>query len=223
MINLVNQWHNLTPDDTLKGLDSRNSGLTTDEVKARLLRYGLNELKAKKEKPLILVFLQQFLNPLIYVLLVATGISIAAQHFVDAIVIFTVLLLNAIIGTVQETQAEKAMKALMEMAAPKAKIKRSDKIDILPAREIVPGDILLFESGDKVPADVRLIEASNLKANESTLTGESMPVEKQTDPVGEDTAIADRENMLYMGTIITNGRATGVAVATGMNTEMGIR
>jgi Ca2+-transporting ATPase len=214
-------WHSLTPEETLSTLSSNSQGLSTEESGQRLLQFGPNELKAKKQTPIVLVFLQQFLNPLIYVLLAAAVISLIAQHLLDAIVIFGVLLLNASIGTFQETQAEKAMKALMDMAAPKAKVKRNGNIEIITAREIVPGDIVLFESGDKVPADVRLIEAVNLKSNESALTGESMPVDKNTNPVGEESAIADCEDMLFMGTIITNGRGTGVVVLTGMSTQMG--
>jgi P-type Ca2+ transporter type 2C len=220
-------WHNLSVEDTVKELNTRVSGLTLEEVKQRLLQYGPNELKAQKKTSIIVVFLKQFLNPLIYVLVVAAIISLAAQfftaeqHYIDAIVIFGVIILNATIGTLQETSAEKAMEALKELAAPKARIRRNGNIETIPAREIVPGDIILFESGDKIPADVRLIESANLKANESALTGESMPVEKHTTVVPDDSGIADRENMLFMGTIITNGRATGLAVLTGMSTEMG--
>ena len=211
----------MTPEEALINLSSSSNGLSAEESRRRLQQFGPNELKAKKQTPIILVFLQQFLNPLIYVLLVAAIISVVARHFLDAIVIFGVLVLNAGIGTFQETQAEKAMKALMDMAAPKAKVRRSGNIEIIAAREIVPGDILLFESGDKVPADIRLIEAVNLKSNESALTGESMPVDKIITPVDSDSAIADQANVLFMSTIITNGRGTGVAVLTGMNTEMG--
>ena len=221
MVENTKLWHTLTPEETLRNLSSSSQGLSAEEAGQRLLQHGPNELKAKKQTPLALVFLQQFLNPLIYVLLVAAVISVIARHFLDAIVIFGVLLLNAGIGTFQETQAEKAMKALMDMATPKAKVKRNGNIEIIPAHEIVPGDIVLFESGDKVPADVRLIEAVNLKSNESALTGESMPVDKNTNPVGEESAIADCEDMLFMGTIITNGRGTGVVVLTGMSTQMG--
>ena len=184
-------------------------------------------LIGKKKPSLIMVFLRQFLSPLIYVLLAAGIISLVSQfftgeeHFIDAIVIFGVIILNAVVGTFQESQAEKAMEALLEMAAPKAKVRRNGNIETIPAREIVPGDIVLFEAGDKVPADVRLLESVNLKVNESALTGESVPVEKQIAPVPEDAIIAERVNMLFMSTIVTSGRATGVAVLTGMETEIG--
>jgi Ca2+-transporting ATPase len=194
-------WHNLSADQALYKLGSIHSGLTNDEVKERLVRYGLNELKGEKKPPAILVFGRQFLNPLIYVLLVAAIISLVIQHFIDAVVVFGVLLVNAVIGYFQETQADKAMSAMMEMTAPKAKVRGNGNIESLPARELVPGDIVLLEAGDKVPADARLLEASNLKATESTLTGESMPVDKQISMIPDDITVADRGNMVYTGSL----------------------
>jgi Ca2+-transporting ATPase len=217
----MQNWHNLSADQALQELGSKHSGLTKEEVKERLVRCGLNELESVKKPPAILIFGRQFLSPLIYVLLVAAIISLVTQHFIDAVVVFGVLLMNAIIGYFQETQAEKAMSALMEMAAPKAKIRRNGNIESLPARELVPGDIVLLEAGDKVPADARLLEASNLKVNESALTGESMPSDKQTAMIPGDVTIADRDNMVYMGTIITSGRAVAMVATIGMSTEMG--
>ncbi len=220
-------WYGLTAEETLSKLGSRPSGLTEKETEERLIKYGINELRGEKKSSLIKVFLRQFLNPLIYVLISAGIISLASQlitdeqHYIDAIVIFGVIILNATIGTFQEGQAEKAMEALLEMAAPKAKVKRNGIIETIPAGEIVPGDILLFETGDKAPADIRLLEGFNLKVNESALTGESVPVEKQTAPVPEDAIIAERVNMLFMTTVVTSGRGTGVAVCTGMKSEIG--
>jgi P-type Ca2+ transporter type 2C len=222
-----NNWHSMAADQALQAQNSRISGLNPEEVVKRQAEFGFNELKAKKGKSIVLVFFQQFLSPLIYVLIAAGVISLVSQiftgeeHYIDAIVILVVILLNATIGTFQETQAEKAMKALLEMSAPKAKVKRGGKVEVLPARQIVPGDILVFESGDKIPADVRILESSNLKINESALTGESMPVEKDSGIVAGESVLADRHNMLYMSTIITNGRATGLVIATGMVTEIG--
>ncbi|UCB42239.1 MAG: HAD-IC family P-type ATPase [Dehalococcoidales bacterium] len=215
------RWHNLRRDEVLKILDSRPSGLSETEARARLRQYGLNQLAGKKKVPPVIVFLRQFLSPLIYVLLAATAISFAMDHFIDAIVILVVLLLNAVIGFVQETRAEKAMEALIQMAAPRANVQRNGRVEVLPARQVVPGDILLLETGEKVPADARLIEVSNLKVNEATLTGESMPVEKTTGPLGENVPVAERKNLVYMGTIITYGRARAVVVNTGMTTEIG--
>jgi len=220
-------WHELTAGEALSRAGSRTSGLTGEEAAERLAQYGANELRGKKRPPLIKVFLRQFLSPLIYVLLAAGIISLVSQfitgeqHFIDAVVIFGVIILNAAIGTFQEGQAEKAMEALLEMAAPRARVKRNGNIETVPAREIVPGDILLFETGDKVPADIRLLESVNLRVDESALTGESVPVAKQISPVPEDAMIPERVNMLFMSAIITSGRGSGVAVLTGMETEIG--
>lgn len=215
------EWHSLHPDEVLSALASRHSGLSEAEAKARLLRYGPNELKGKKRTPPIVVFFRQFFSPLIYVLLVAVIISFIVGHFLDAAVILGVLLLNAVIGFIQETRAERAMEALIRLAAPKATIRRDSNITLIPAREIVPGDIFLLETGDRVPADARLIEASNLKVNEATLTGESMPVDKHTDVLGKQVPVAERKNLIYTGTIVTYGRAVAVAIKTGMSTEIG--
>ena len=215
------QWHILSPDGALQAFNSRRSGLTETEVKAQLLQYGPNELKGKKKTLPILVFLRQFLSPLIYVLLIAVVISVIVEHFIDAGVIMGVLLLNAVIGFIQETRAERAMEALIQMAAPKAKVRRDGKVKLVPAREIVPGDILLLETGDKVPADARLIEVSNLKANEAMLTGESMPVDKCTRALDGEVPVAERKNLVHMGTIVNYGRATAMATRTGMSTEIG--
>ncbi len=186
-----------------------------------MLKYGPNELKGKKKTPPAIVFLRQFLSPLIYVLLVAAVISLIVEHFIDAGVILGVLFLNAAIGFIQETRAEKAMEALIQMAAPKARIRRDGDIRLIPAREVVPGDIVLLETGDRVPADARLIEVSNLKVNEAMLTGESMPVDKGTDSFHEDVPLAERKNMVHMGTIVNYGRATAMTVRTGMATDIG--
>jgi P-type Ca2+ transporter type 2C len=217
----MENWYKLSTEQVLEKLGSRISGLTPAEAKERLLRYGNNELQSGKKPSVLLVFGRQFLSPLIYVLLAAAIISLAIGHFVDAIVVLAVLMLNALIGFFQETQAERAMDALMEMAAPKAKVRRDGKTETIQARELMPGDIILLEAGDKIPADARLLEVSNLKVNESSLTGESMPVEKQAGVIEKEAAVVDRENMVYMGTIITSGRAVAVVAATGMTTEIG--
>ncbi|OGO30518.1 MAG: hypothetical protein A2Z29_11065 [Chloroflexi bacterium RBG_16_56_11] len=214
-------WHSLSVEAALKSLESRRAGLTASEVADRLLRHGPNQLTGKKKTSPAVVFLRQFLSPLIYVLLVAVVISIATGHFLDAWVVLGVLFLNAIIGFAQETRAEKAMEALLRLAAPQARVRRNGSVKMLPAREIVPGDILLFEAGDKVPADARLVEASNLKTNEATLTGESVPVDKHTHVLHGDLPVAERKNLVFMGTVVAYGRATAAVTGTGMNTEMG--
>jgi len=218
---MTEKWHNISSDEALMVLDSKRSGLTETEAKVRLVQYGPNELKGMKKTPPMLVFIRQFFSPLIYVLIVAAIVSVVVGHFIDAGVILGVLLLNAVVGFIQETRAERAMEALIQMAAPKARVRRDGSVKLLPAREIVPGDIILLETGDRVPTDARLIEVSNLKVNEATLTGESMPVDKHTEAFDEAVSVAERKNLIYMGTIVTYGRATAMAVRTGMSTEIG--
>jgi Ca2+-transporting ATPase len=215
------QWHKLSPDESLAELDSKNDGLTQVEARLRLKQHGPNVLTGKPKPPAIVVFSKQFLSPLIYVLLAAAIISLSVGRYIDAFVILGVLILNATIGYIQETRAEKAMEALLKAAAPKANVKRNSTMMQLPTRQLVPGDIILLETGDRVPADARLIEVSNLKVNESTLTGESMPVDKHTKALAKDGLLAERKNMVHMSTIVTYGRATAMVTATGMVTEMG--
>jgi Ca2+-transporting ATPase len=169
----------------------------------------------------VAVFLRQFLSPLIYVLVAAAAVSIAVGHYADAGVIATVLLLNAVIGYAQETRAERAMEALMGMAAPRAKIEREGRVTQVTAREVVPGDIILLETGDRVPADARLLEEFNLRVNEAALTGESMPVDKSTTRLHEETPVAERKNIVFMSTVVTNGRARAAVISTGMSSELG--
>ncbi len=218
---MAGNWYEVSIEKVLQSLQSGHAGLTEAEAGSRLARYGPNVLKGRKKTPPVLVFLQQFLSPLIYVLLAAVVISLIAGHYLDAWVVLGVLLLNAIIGFMQETRAEKAMEALIRMAALQARVRRDGSVKMVPAREIVPGDVLLLETGDKVAADARLIKESNLKINEATLTGESMPVDKHTRPLPEELPVAEQKNMVFMGTAVTYGRATAVVVKTGMETEMG--
>jgi Ca2+-transporting ATPase len=215
------KWYQLGAEETLQKLTSKRSGLTTAQVEERLLEYGPNQLEGKKKTPPVVVFLRQFLSPLIYVLLVAAIITAAVGHYLDAWVVLGALILNAVIGFIQESRAEKAMEALLRMAAPKASVRRDGNIREVPAHDLVPGDILLFDVGDKIPADARLLEVSNLKTNEATLTGESVPVDKYSKALRGELPVAERKNMVFMGTVITYGRATAVVVKTGMATEMG--
>ncbi|MBI4187190.1 MAG: HAD-IC family P-type ATPase [Chloroflexi bacterium] len=218
---MESQFYNLSQDEAVRILNSQRSGLTESEARARLAQYGPNELKRQKKTPPALVFFKQFLSPLIYVLLAAATISLVLKHFIDAGVIFGVLLLNAAIGFIQETRAETAMEALMQMAAPRARVRRNGKVKLFPSKEIVPGDIFLLETGDKVPADARLMEESNLKVNEASLTGESVPVDKHTKSISGELPVAERKNMVYMGTVVTYGKAAAMTVSTGMSTEIG--
>ncbi|MCM8830680.1 MAG: HAD-IC family P-type ATPase [Candidatus Omnitrophica bacterium] len=215
------KWHTLATEEIFRILQTSSDGLSVQEASKRVKEYGYNELIAKKATPAIIIFLRQFLNPLVYILTLASLVKFILGAVMDGGVILAVIMIMAIIGFIQEAKAEKAMEALKQLAVPKAKVKRAGKVEMVPSKEVVPGDILILESGDKIPADARIIEALSLKVNESILTGESMPVDKHIDNVKEDTSVADRKNLLYMGTSITYGKAIAVVVATGMNTEMG--
>lgn len=215
------KWHALSINETFGVLKVSSNGLTVDEAIGRLKEYGHNELATKKATPAIVIFLRQFLNPLVYILIGASIVKFVVGGVMDGSVILAVILIMAIIGFIQEARAEKAMEALKQLTAPKAKVKRAGKVEMVSSKDVVPGDILTLESGDKIPADARIIEASSLKVNESILTGESVPVDKHIDKISADASVADRKNLLYMGTVVTYGRAVAVVVATGMGTEMG--
>lgn len=216
------RWHNLSTEEVLKKLDSSRSGLSEEQAQERLRQYGSNELAEKGKKPAILVFLHQFASPLIYILLIAALIELLVMRKpTDAAVIFAVLIINAIIGFIQESRAERAMEALRRLAAPRAKVVRRGSVTDIPASHLVPGDIIVLEAGDKVPADARLVEAANLSIDESILTGESVPVEKFVAPIKGEAAVADMGNMVHMGCAVVNGRGVAVVTATGMRTEIG--
>jgi Ca2+-transporting ATPase len=220
-------WHSKNLEETYASLSSRDYGLSQDEAKERLEKYGPNAFEIEKGKSRLKLFLGQFTNPLFAVLIVAALISLSVGKAVDATVIFAVILLNAIIGFFQEYKAETALEALKSMAAPEASVLRDCTIEGLciarriKASEIVPGDVIVLSVGDKVPADARLIEAFNLQIDESSLTGESAPVAKITDVLPEKAPIADRLNVAYSGTVVTNGRGKAVVFATGNQSEIG--
>ena len=209
------------------------TGLSFQEAGERLLKYGPNKLPEKKKTPLFLVFLQQFNDPMIYILLAAALLSVAISiyntvqnheqfDFADPIIIMGVCVLNAIIGTVQENKAEKSLEALKKMSSPTCVVRRDGKLIELKAEELVPGDIVILEEGRTVPADLRLIQSINLKTDESSLTGESLPVEKDADIVfSDETPIGDRVNMAFMSTPVVYGRGEGVVVLTGEETQTG--
>jgi len=215
------KWHTLSSKEIFEILKMSSEGLTADEANNRLKEYGHNELATKKATPTIVIFLRQFLNPLVYILIAASIVKFIVGGIMDGGVILAVIMIMAVIGFIQEARAEKAMEALKQMVTPKAKVKRGGKVELVPSKDVVPGDILMLESGDKIPVDARIIEASSLKVNESILTGESVPVDKHVDTVKENVSVADRKNLLYMGTTVTYGRTVAVVVATGMATEMG--
>ena len=217
-----NIWHLKEIKAILKELKTSPQGLTSEEARARLERYGPNELEEKKKRHPLMMFLDQFRDFMILVLIAAAVISGFIGEASDTIAIVVIVVLNAIIGFVQEYRAEKAMEALKKMAAPYATVLRDGRPVNLPAKELVPGDMVLLEAGRIVPADIRLTEAIQLKVEEAALTGESVPVEKHTETIQDrDIPLGDRKNMAYKGTIVTYGRGEGVVVATGMSTEIG--
>ncbi|RVU77028.1 calcium-translocating P-type ATPase, PMCA-type [Lactobacillus xujianguonis] len=202
---------------------SISSGLSNDEAKKRLAEYGANTLAAKKKKSMFMRFVDQFKDFMIIVLIVAAILSgVVAHEWTDAAIIMIVVILNAILGVIQEARSEAAIDALKEMATPSAHVRRGDAILEIPSTELVPGDIVLLEAGDVVPADLRLNSAHSLKIEESALTGESVPVDKSDETLqGKDVALADRINMAYSSTNVTYGRGEGIVVGTGMTTEVG--
>ena len=214
-------WHALSVADVLAAQHSDPAGLADTEAHERLGRFGPNRLPPPKRRGLILRFLTHFHDVLIYVLLGAAALTAFLEHWVDTQVILAVVLINALIGFVQEGKAEKALEAIRDMLAPKATVIRDGHRKSVAGDELVPGDVVLLESGERVPADVRLIEARSLKVEEAILTGESVPVEKAISPVGKSVPLGDRNSMAFSGTLATYGHGKGVVVATGGDTAIG--
>ncbi len=214
-------WHALPADAVLEALAATSRGLTAEEARERLARHGRNELPPPARRSALLRFALQFHNLLIYVLLAAGVVTLLLGHYVDSAVIFGVVVVNAIIGFIQEGKAERALEAVSAMLASHAIVLRAGERHEIAAAELVPGDIVLIASGDKVPADLRLLRCRNLQIDESALTGESVPVDKDSAPAGADAVIAERHGMAYSGTVVTYGQATGVVVATATQTEIG--
>ena len=199
-----------------------DSGLTEEEAAHRLLQYGKNSLAEKKKQSLAVKILLQFKNVMVLILVAASVVSAALGEYLDALVILAIILINAVLGLVQEGRAEKAIEALKKMTSPQARVIRQSQQRLVDAADLVPGDIVLLEAGDIVPADLRLLYAQSLKAEESSLTGESVAVEKQADSqIEEAVQLGDRTNMVYMSTAITYGKGTGLVVATANQTELG--
>jgi len=218
---LSNASHAKEIEEILRDLDTKEYGLSQDEAEARLQKFGLNELKKEKGKSPVKLFLEQFKNILVVILLVATGLSLAIGEVYDAIVIIAIVVAVAVLGFSQEYRAEKALEALKKMAAPTALVLRDGKEVQVATQEVVPGDIILLYTGDKVTADARLVEAVNLKTDEAPLTGESAPVSKTVKPLPEETSLSDRTNTVFTGTTVAYGRGKALVVSTGMNTEFG--
>ncbi len=215
-------WHILNQDTAFERLSSSTKGLTIAEASKRLVETGPNEIQAAKRVSAWEILLEQFKNILILILLGATAISLFLGHGVESIVIAVIVLFAVLLGFIQEYRAERAIEALRKMAAPTASVLRDGNEIKIPARELVPGDVILLHTGDRMPADARLLEAINLQVEEAALTGESVPVEKHIQPLsGNDLPVGDRKNMVYAGTAATYGRGKALVVATGMQTEFG--
>ncbi|MDH4215421.1 MAG: HAD-IC family P-type ATPase, partial [Gallionella sp.] len=214
-------WHSKPVPEVLRALDADHAGLTAGEAARRLEQYGRNRLPAAKGDNLAVRFARQFHNVLIYVLLVSAAITALLAHWVDCGVIVGVVLINAIIGVIQEGKAERALDAIRNMLSLNAVVLREGRRQEIPAEQLVPGDVVVLASGDKVPADLRLIEVRQLRIEEAALTGESVPVEKNAAPAEASAVLGDRRCMAYSGTLVVYGQARGVVIATGAATEIG--
>ncbi|MCT3544715.1 calcium-translocating P-type ATPase, PMCA-type [Lentilactobacillus buchneri] len=215
-------FYQRTVDDVMSQMKAHPTGLSDQEVKDRREQFGANRLTSKRRTTLIEKFISQFKDLMIIILIIAAIIAGFAGETVDAAIILAVVILNAVFGVFQESKAENAIDSLKEMSAPMATVLRNNQPMSIKSEDIVPGDIVLLEAGDVVPADVRLIEANSLKIEEAALTGESVPVNKQVDPIVEDDLpLGDRKDLGFMNSNVTSGRATGVVIGTGMNTEVG--
>jgi len=214
-------WHALSAETAISDLVSTRDGITNDEAAARLARHGPNALPAGARKSLLTRALAQFDNLLIYVMIAGAAITLTLGHYLDTAVILAVIIINAIIGVIQENKAESALEAIRDMISPRASVLREGRRVTIDAAHLVPGDVLLLEAGDRVTADVRLIKARNLRIDEAILTGESVAVTKNTEPAAEAASLGDRRSMAYSGTLVTSGQGAGIVVATGPLSEIG--
>jgi magnesium-transporting ATPase (P-type) len=217
----VKCWHSLEESECLRALDAGRNGLSREEAARRLAHYGPNRLQPPRTRSPLVRFLEQFNNVLIYILLAAGAITAALGHWVDSGVIFGVVIINAFIGFLQEGKAERAMDAIRNMLSPSAMVLRDRRYREIPAEQLVPGDLVQLQAGDRVPADLRLLQVRDLRIDEAALTGESVPVDKQLSLVAEAAVVADRVNMAWSGTMVTYGKGAGIVVATGTHTQVG--
>ena len=218
---MASAYHAMEIDEVLRSLETSREGLSSEEAQRRLQKFGYNELVERGRVTPLQIFLNQFKDVFVIMLLIATAISFLIGELIDASTIAAIVILNSVVGFVQEYRSEKAMEAMKKLTAPKARVIRDGKETIIPAREVVPGDIIVLESGDRIPADGRLLEIVDLKTDEAVLTGESTPVGKTTDVVDEETPVADRKNSVFMATHVIYGRGRAVITSTGMQTEFG--
>jgi calcium-translocating P-type ATPase len=221
MEKLQKSAYRATVEEILRSYSTKEEGISPDEAKERLGTYGYNMLSERKKETPLKIFLYQLKNPLVVLLIIAGFISIFLSEFIDAGFIFAIVLINSIVGFVQEYKAENTINALKKLLSPKTLVIRSGVEKVIDSRELVPGDIVKINSGNAVPADMRLIDVQNLRVDESTITGESLPVEKNAHYINEETEIAEQHNMVFLGTTIVGGSATGVVVKTGNKTYLG--
>src|SRR6516164_1069184 len=215
-------WHAISSDEVVTRLaTSGEKGLDAAEASARLRKHGPNRLPEGKKRGPFMRFLAQLNNILVYVLLGAGFTKLMLSLWVDAAIIFGVVVLNALLGFIQEGKAEKALDSIRNMLSAEARTLRGGETRMIAAEQLVPGDIVLLESGDKIPADLRLVDAKNFRTEEAALTGESVPAEKTVDAAPVNATVGDRVSMAFSGTMVVSGRATGVVVATGTQTELG--
>ncbi len=214
-------YYNLSISDAIKSIDTSQKGLSEEEARQRLKKHGINELKQREKISPLQILIRQFTSCIVFILLAALIISLIIGERLDAIVISTIVVLNGVFGFIQEFKAEKAIEALKKLTALKAKVIRNGKETEIDSRELVPGDIILLETGSKVPADARLIDIAAFQVDEASLTGESVSSNKTTDPLDDNILVNDQENMVFMGTIVTKGHAKAIVTGTGMNTEIG--
>jgi Ca2+-transporting ATPase len=215
-------WHSLDLTAAFKELGSSPAGLTSIEVRQRLLEHGPNVIERIRGEGPLRILWRQIDNPLIWVLLASAGVAVAIGKVTDGLVVLAVVVLNSLIGFIQEFRASRAIEALRSMVPEYATVLRDGGRHRVPVADLVPGDLVLLASGDMVPADLRLTAVKNLRIDEAALTGESVPVEKSVRPVAPDAAIGDRVSMAFGGTLVTYGTATGLVVATGAGTELGL-
>ena len=216
------QWYAQSIKEVIEQLETNKEGLTESEAEKRLKEYGKNELRQVKAKSVWKMLAEQLTDPMILVLIAACILSFVMHEMVEGAVIVFIVALNAIISVVQEKKAQSSLEALRKMSSPTARVKREGKEELIPASSLVAGDIVLLDDGAMVPADIRLIQTSNLKIQEASLTGESVPVEKNADAIcQQDCPLGDRINMAFSSSIVSYGRSVGVVVETGMNTEVG--
>ena len=221
MLKEADHFHAKTPEEALKQLNSSPSGLTEKEAKLRKYKYGSNEILEKKTLSPVIVFLRQFKSLMVYILLAAAIISFLLDRIVDTYVILVILIINSIVGFTQEYKAEKAIKSLKKMIVLQTKVLRNSELMQIPSKNLVPGDIVILEEGDRVPSDCRLIEIKNFRTVESSLTGESLPVDKFLKVLPSKTSLSDRKNMVWLGTFVVAGHAKALVVSTGESTAIG--